>query len=651
MSYINNFFQAYNYVDSFEKDKEFFDSWTKEHTDYIIHYKKGLNAEIFTVNEKKQYHIVWDTSFWDLFLKYLYIVDEYNFSEILDENIFVENSGYILSIFFKYFSSRYKFASEFSKNFSENAIRLGYKVLLSNLYGNKGEKTNYNFPLMVSKMFVFWHEVAHAEFSKYRFENYFYSKQVQQVYDVLDNCLDLPESSIHPTIKQKIKSRTLSDKLIEELAADLRAFQRILMFESLLDNKSHVTLFIETVTMLIDFVLTKTILETQFDIYILKREASINDLIEAQIIRRDLFPLLTYVNYGIEKLDKSFIFDLSKKRDNSFLFCKMLYIIGANESYAKYIFEDSIYFSSRNFDEISLIIGGLNYLYNHMSGLTVNRSSKRLKYLFNIAHQVQHSDSPMDSIPLFHQYIHEAQKKENISTRYIADAYSRIARVYAENGFYIRAEIFLNNAAFIADKLPKVDFSSAFLLNNIGNVFQLLGEYKMSYKYYLLSLEQRLKYGDTNSKSTAMVYYNLGETLYCQQNFYDALKNTLKSYQILVYCCNKDSEEYKNLEKALKRYTLCYTNVTKVNFPITTPLSELKAEYECNPHCTITLENYLMCIARDIPSSSFEEGCNLYINLVEIVENNSSNKSLFRFVIYAFINFLYLLRNNSFDSH
>lgn len=100
MSYINNFFQTYNYVDSFEKDKEIFDSWTKEHTDYIIHYKKGLNAEIFTVNEKKQYHIVWDTSFWDLFLKYLYIVDEYNFSEILDENIFVENSGYILSIFF-----------------------------------------------------------------------------------------------------------------------------------------------------------------------------------------------------------------------------------------------------------------------------------------------------------------------------------------------------------------------------------------------------------------------------------------------------------------------------------------------------------------------------------------------------------------------
>lgn len=640
--FIDEFLQRNDYVDSTPEDIDLFNLWAEDHPEYIIHYKTNSKAEIITVNEvnEKTYHIIWDSSFWKLFTEYIYIGDEPNFSPNLDINILKENSGYMVALFFNYFSKRYDYYPELSKQLMDRSYCFGYAILRENLYGNEFEKQNYDFLILLAKSFAFWHEIAHAEFHKFDTENSLYQRHFELVYSILEELLQYDLSADVPNwknVSEKIRKRNLSPDLIEELAADLRAIQRMLEFKSVFDIKKNLNTLIRAIIFLIEFATLKSILDKRWDHFVARRPEEPQDLTENQIIRRNLFPQIVYIKLGVKALGDSFLYDMKELRNNIYLFQKIL-IITCEKWYVSSLLNVPVLATLDVYSQIAM----LNTVYHHMSAITVNTSSKRLKYLFNIAHTIQHSDCPLNSIPMFHKFIDMALKKGHENKRNIADAYSRIARVYAENGQPVKSEILLNNAIDIAYQLSTEDIGNAFLYNNIGNVFKCLGREDEAFRYYFKSMKMRQSFGDTNSISIATVYRNLGSCPNC--GFYHSLKYYLKSYLILKFRYDHNNPDLIGIKKELSSFANHPRTILRVIVPFKTPLSEIKDTYEHSKDNFDLLEKYLFCMVRDLLSASFDDACRLYINIVELVEANKKYPVLSKFYLYAFINFQDLLK-------
>lgn len=619
--------------------------WSAEHPDYIIHYVTNSKSEIFTINElnEKVYHIIWDVSFWELFVKFIYIVDESNFSPVLDINILLENNGYILSLFFHYLSRRYDYYQEFSEILNQNAKDFGYRILMDNFHGNEHEKQNYEFPTLLCKQFVFWHEVAHAEFHKFDEENSLYQKYVNLIYSILDELPDsvfCEEMYYMKEIRQKIETRTVSQDLIEELAADLRAIQRMMNFKSLTGIKNNLFMMLSSIVSLIDFTMIKSIVDKRWDYHVKKKAGKPPILVEHQIMRKILFPFVVFIRLGAKELGESFVYDIKEQRDNRELFLKTLDII-MDEWYIKYLLREwNCNIVLPDMEKIAI----LNNVYSHMTNISLDASSKRLKYLFNIAHSAQHGDNSLESISLFYKYIDMALKKENENKVYIADAYSRIARVYAENGQSARAEILLNNAVDIAKKISKKDISLAFLFNNIGNVFLLLKNIDMAIKYYLKSLNLRIKFNDLCSMNIATVYQNLGECFYIQQKFPQALKYYFRAYRILKFRCDRDSITLIRIREKLKLFTDFTLNVVMMDILDKSFSTEIIKELKNSKYGTSSFKEYLYEMIRALLTMQFDEGCDYYIEIVELIEANINYPGLDKFFWYAFANIQNALR-------
>ncbi len=636
MNNIDKFLIKNNYVDSIEKDSNLLDSWIDKMEDYNIYYKTNPKSDIFTLNEsdKKIYHIIWDSSFWDIYLKFYYIIDEKNLSPKLDTNMLIKDSGYMLALFFDYLSTRFGYYSELVNELRENAKNFGYQFLVDNLYGNLHESQTYDFEIMICKQFAFWHEIAHAEFHKYDDENGLYQHRVEVIYSLLEN---LPEEiTFNTDIIEKIRARTISKDLVEELAADLRAFQRLMQFEELSNIKENLDRFIQAVNVLINFITIKSMLDKQWDHYVNQKNGIPPTSIETQILRRIFFPAIIYIAVGREELGDSIIYDVDTTQRNIELFCRNLDII-KNEWYIKLILDD-------NYNGIDMDIYNqlniLNIISTHMSNITVETSCKRLKYLFNIAHTAQHSLTPLDSIPLFMKFIEYALKKENENKRNIGDAYSRMARVYAENGQFIKAEIMINNAVDIVEKIYKNDIYSAFLYNNIGNVFSLLNNNDEALKYYNSSMEIRVKFNDLDSISMAVVYRNLGVIYYRRQDSPLSLKYYLKAYRIMKRRYDMDNIELIRLKIELKAFAEFNSNVSGFCTSLKYPLYDLKQAYMEDIDDIDCLRNYLWGIVRDILLVPFDMACDLFIELVELVETNvNKDSTLLAFLLYGMTNF------------
>lgn len=308
-----------------------------------------------------------------------------------------------------------------------------------------------------------------------------------------DFSLDIPNWEI---ILEKIERHQLAPGLIEELAADLRAIQRLMEFDSIADIKNNFSRFIKSIVVLFEFSTLKLVADTRWNHFIKRKNGDPPSLIEYQIVRQNLFPLLVYAELGSQKLGNSILYEIKEQVTNTHLFAK-LFDCTLDEWFIKSLLNDSTYIDSNSLYKIAF----LSMTRQYMSQVDADISSKRLKYLFNKAHMLQHSDHPLDSIPMFFEFINKAKKKKDEHKRYIGDAYSRIARVYAENGYRIRAKILLSNSIYIAEHLSDSDICNAFLFNNIGNVFKLLGEDSSAFMSYSNAMEIHLKLKDTNSLS------------------------------------------------------------------------------------------------------------------------------------------------------
>lgn len=620
---INDFLKRNNYIKATETETYMFDIWLEEHPDYIIHYVINPKSEIFTISksDEKVYHIIWDVSFWELFIKFIYIIDEHNFSIISDTDVLLENTGYILALFFSYLSMRYNYNQEISKVLKQNANDFGYQILIDNFYGNKDEKQSYEFPTFLCKQFVFWHEVAHIEFHKFEAQN-FLQQHIELVYSLLDKVPDSifnDEMLYSKEIKQKIKTRTIAQDLIEELAADLRAMQRMLNFDYFSKVKNNKFIMISSILSLIDFIILKTIIDQRWDCYLLKKMKKLSILVENQIIRKMLLPYLVFIELG-----DSFLYDIQEQQNNTDLFLNDIYII-MDEWYIKSLLKKQCY--EINIEIIEKFYM-LNNIYIHMNAISVDISSKRLKHLFNIAYAKKYGDNPLESIPLFYEYIDMALKKGDENKRYISDAYSHIAQLYMKNGELIKAEILLNNAIDIAENLRKDDINVAFLFNNIGNSFLLLKNVNMAIKYYLKSLNLRIKFNDLYSIDVIAIYENLGLCFFTQQKFPQALKYYFKAYKIIKMRYNKDNIKLIRIKKELKLFMKVSSNIKMVKF---LDKSFLDEEYLCE-------------MIQDLLIMSFDEGYNHYIKIIELIEENVNNFDSDIFSWYAFINMLNLLK-------
>lgn len=636
--FIDHFLRRNGYTDFvMSEDSDLFNMWSQNHPEYIIHYKTSPKSDIITVNESstKTYHIIWDISFWDLFTKFYYINDEQNFSPRLDSNISIENNGYMVALFFSYLSKRYSYYPELSEHLNTIAQGFGYPVLLDNLYSNEHEKQRFDFSISLCEHFVFWHEIAHAEFHKFDAETLLYQKYVELIYSILeellqyDLCAEIPHWK---EISPKIRTHTVAPNLIEELAADLRAIQRMMEFESISGSKKNLLNLIKSIVFLIDFSMLKSVVDKRWDHYVDGKLGDPPNLIENQIIRQNLFPQIVYIRLGLSKLGSSFAYDIKELRNNIFFFAKLLGIT-CNEWYVKSALNKPVHMNPHIYHEATL----LNTVYRHMSTIDADNSSKRIKYLFNLAHTAQHSNHPLDAIPKFFQFIDVALKKEHENKRNIGDAYSRIARIYAENGQPVKSEILLNNAIDIATQLSDDDICNAFLFNNIGNVFKTLGKDNKAFEYYIKSMEMRLKNDDIDSINIATVYRNIGSCRSC--GFYQSLKYYLKSYLILKSRYDKNDSDLIDIQKCLEFFADYPNNSSKIIVPFEMPLSEVKKAYEHNRNNDVLLEKYLFCMIRDLLSVSFDEACHLYIKIVELVEVHINYPILSEFYLFAFTNF------------
>jgi len=642
--YIDRFLKRNHYTDSEipEDLHSLFDLWTQDHPDYIIQYKTSPQSEIITINEpnSKEYYIIWDTSFWDLFTKFFYITDEPNFSPLLDVNTLKENSSYIVALFFMYLSKRYSYYPELSSNFGNISEHFGYSILLDNINGNSRERESYNFDISLCKYFTFWHEIAHAEFHKFDSVTLLYQKYIKLVYETLENLSLYDLSSEIPDweiISEKIKKHQLAPDLIEELAADLRAIQRMMGLGAIANIRNSLSRFIKSVVVLFEFSHLKLVTDNRWNHYIKRKRGEPPSLIEHQVIRQNLFPLLVYAQFGAQKLGFSILYEIKEQLTNTLLFIK-LFDFTLDKSIIKSLLNNPAYIDSDFYHKVAL----LNAAYQHMSQINADSSSKRLKYLFNLAHEIQHSDHPLDSIPMFYRFINQSQKKQGENERYIGDAYSRMARVYAENGYHIRAKILLNNSIYIANQLPNNDICSAFLFNNIGNVFKHLGEDTSAFLFYYNAMRIHIKLDDTDSLSMAAIYRNLGSCDAC--GFYQTLKYYLKAYAILKSRYDEDNSDLIDIRKDLKFFSDYPCGIKQISVSTGKLLSVAKEEYEQNRNNIVLLEEYLFCMVHDLLNVPFNEAYRLYIEIIELVETHTTYPPIAKFSLYAFVNFQNSLR-------
>ena len=79
MSNIENLLKKRKYRNSVENDsfvKGMLDNWMLDHPHYIIHYVSNSKSNIYNVLTDNAHHIIWDTSFWEIFSQFIYIIDE-----------------------------------------------------------------------------------------------------------------------------------------------------------------------------------------------------------------------------------------------------------------------------------------------------------------------------------------------------------------------------------------------------------------------------------------------------------------------------------------------------------------------------------------------------------------------------------------------
>jgi len=641
VSNIENLLKKRNYKYSVENDptiKKILDDWMDTHSDYVIHYVSNSKSDIYSVITDYSKHIIWDTSFWDLFLQFIYIIDEDILSLEFDQNTIIENSGYLIAIFLKYLSNRFNYFEPFAYQLEKKAEMFGYNILESNLNNNTNEKERYLFSVELCKLFVFWHEVAHIEFQKFDSINGLYKRQCAQVYSLLDNLpvevfKDIPFLG---DIIHKIEKRKIPPDLLEELSADLRAFQRLLFFKNLSENKKNFDTLLFSFISLINFIIIKSIIDKHWDFHINKNTNTVFSFIEIMILRKTILPSMLCISLGLPNLGNSLLYDLQTKYNGIELFFKNLSII-ESEWYIKSIFDINykIFYTPKISYEILLI----NTITSHMINLTYNISCKRLKYLFNKAHNVQHSKKSLDCIPLYFDFINEALKNINKGNKKnISDAYSRIARVYAENGNFALSQIMINNALDIIEKIPNKDNSIAFLYNNIANVFLLLEKIDNAIKYYEISINLRTQYREQQSINIATTHFNLGDAYFKSGNYPQSLMYYLMAYQILKKRYDENTAIIINLKERLKFFAKSQLNVSKIIIDMDTPLILLKQKYEKNLDNIELLKDYLLGIVRDLLIVSFNEACEMYIKLINLVKSNKHNL-LINVPFYAFVNF------------
>lgn len=639
--YIDRFLEKRRYIFSPEKDdfiKDILEKWMISNPDYVIRFVSNSKSDIYTIKipDDNFYYIIWDSSFWSLLEYFLYIIDERGLSLQYDYNSIIENNAYIGAFLLKYLSNRYSFFEPISKRLEREAKSLGYYILEANIDDYYHNELVSNLRIEICKMFVFFHEVAHIEFKKFDTENGLLKRESELVYVVLRGVPSdiLKENFPFLNLKKKIEEQSISLEILEELAADLRAFQRLMEFESIAENKEILGEVFFSFISLMDFIAMKSAIDGHWDHYFYHKKGEFSPYLETQLLRRLIFPYMICTSVGVEDLGISLAYDMEVRNKNIDLFSSVINIIG-DKWYIKRNLEinhTSIY-TLENIQEEKI----LNTVLSHMSKVTYKTSCKRIQSLFNRAHNAQHSNDPLSSIPLYQEYISQALAKENQYSKNIGDAYSRIARVYAENGEYEKSTIYINISIKIYDGLYIEDISTAFLSNNIGNVLLLLGRIDEAIKSYKDSAKIRIKFGEFQSRDIATVYSNLGDAYYLNGDVYQSLKYYLMAYNIIKDRYSGDNEAILKLKKPLEILANAQSNIKGVEVSISTPIDILKQKYESNISNNELLREYLLGLVRDILNAPFDEASKMYIELSELVERNCE-ESLGPIFFYGFLN-------------
>ena len=611
--------------------------WRSAHPDYLFHIVSSHKADIYSVKipHDNKFHIVWDTYFWELFKQFIYIIDEEFVTPHSNTNTLVENNCFTMGLFIDYLSKRYTLISDLSDRLSHTSNAYGFSILQEHLAQSPIAIGSYDYPVLLCKAFVMWHEISHIEFEKYDIQTQLRQQYFGFIYSLLNYVSDEAYSNIPNSlkIKKQIQTRTLPSNLLEELAADLRAFQHLFNIGLVTTSKSSISLIITHYHTLLDFIFSKALADKRWDHFVLHHPDNPPLLAEEQLLRKHLLPIIITHEFSSHYLNNTLIYELQKKREYTELYLRLFSFFCEDSAISSYLNEEYFLYALQNAKTWNLFQNALAYVRE----LQPHTSEKQLKYLFNIAYTAQKND-PLSCVEKYYEFIRCAKLKEGTSQAHIADAYSRIARVLADNGSVNMAKQNIDTAIDIADTLSD-DKSNAFLFNNIANALRRLNLPQKALMYYLRSEELHKRYGSEKTEQAATVYMNIGNTYILFGNSSLAMYYYLKCYLILN---NRYDFDNSRIQEMLDGFSLlCREKADKTVvqvYSVQSKLEVLRSNYDLNASI-FNFVQLLYGIARDILIAPFPSACELYIELFDrIAHNHYSADDIATVCDYAFIN-------------
>jgi tetratricopeptide (TPR) repeat protein len=524
-------------------------------------YKTSKNAkiDILGCGDEDRRYIIWDAAFWDFFSEFLFLCDETEVSPETDEAALLETSGFLLASVCNYLSHRYCDKAELAKSLSIFAQEVCKYKILSDVMNDwkRSRVSEYELKLLQVKVYTIFHERAHFKMAQDGELLSFLEEQFNSCLDLFKEneirlqTLQTLHSPAEKKATEKLFNRGFTQKQHEDLLADYKAYADTITLNL---DKNNSGLAHRGILHLHHFIVYKTLLDETWD-SIVKGKYDHGDWEPErnyfEIARNIICPNIRFTQS--QASSRSLLFELSELNNLFYdYYAKILYLVLDKHFYS--IVNNSFNRNSLRRDSatgkillsthrglvVPLTSSGahlemaINEIERHFQTITNLNSEKTLEILFTLANNFRYLDSKIAE-ESFLTFIERACDKHSDNYRYICDAYSKLALIKAEEGKITEAKEYLGKAVSLVSEQNSKALSTAFLFNNIGNVFLALQDYKSANTYYLRSRDIRISHGDNCSlQHLVPISANISGAYLRDGMCLDALYYSLYAYRILV---------------------------------------------------------------------------------------------------------------------
>ena len=629
---LNNYLNRTFYTESTDVDSELLDELTLITKQLKLIYVKSRHARIDALRIGDEgndiRYIIWDSNFWKLFREFVFISYEPKSNKEQDVNLLLESRGFACASICNYLSEKFDHP-QVSKMLKDYSCSLGYKMLTDLL----GLDPTYDIheleeTVRLSKIFVAYHEIAHVRF-----------KENRRMYD--DNAKKLMlnikfnsqigssaviDDKLFVDANNMLLSDSFSIKQKEELCADFYAFGTMKNLltgnsgdEAIPDDKKALfsSLFI-SINALNRFIVIKSTIDNIWNRY-LDIENNSGQRDRHFYAARHLVLMYSTGLFAMQ-LGSSYLGEVQKSNE---------YIDSIMDMVNKFLDPQS-FLNNPNLEVIQ----------RHISNLTVKETDKYLQFVFNKADIIKRHN-PIEAIALFTEFIEANSVKNGEANRNVCDAYSTIARLKAEMGDFASATSNLNDAIRLLQYQDKSSLETAFLYNNIGNVYLSMQDGETALQYYFESARIRLSCGDINSLDIFMVYKNIAELSASlgAKTMYQSVEYAIRAFNIVrlrLSTVNDIFIEYINIIKSI--INSIYAPSVYYRFCNESGEECLSENFINSVTDSLEHQNYIGELINEICEAENEESALLFLKLCEACHTLSNEDVKNKLLSYGYCN-------------